>query len=117
MPMNIELQYMYRDFGNFKNYGAVVFGNQSALPITVIDDELIRAFGEDRNFIATDLGLPDLFFKEFAHDPDLDWEMHEFCCVVPTKLPVNDMSKRDIRDLLSKAAAKSSTNDVMAKSS
>ena len=100
--MNVELQYMYRDFGNFKNYGAVVFGNRSAVPITAIHDELGRAFGDDLNFVAADLELPGLFFKEFAHDPDLDWEMHEFCDVVPTDLPVSDTSKRDIQDLLAK---------------
>jgi hypothetical protein len=98
--MNIEFQYMYRDLGNFKNYGSVVFGNKSALSIAAISRALIGSFGEDRNFAASDLGVPNLFFKEFSYDPTLDWEMHEFCSVVRTNLPINDTYKRDIRDLL-----------------
>ena len=30
--MNIEFEYRYRDLGNFKRYGSVVFRNQRACP-------------------------------------------------------------------------------------
>ena len=110
--MNIEFQYMYRDFGNFKNYGAVVFRNQSKLPVAAVNSQLIGALGQDRNFVAADLGVPGLFFKEFAHDPDLDWEMHEFCEVVQTDSPVSDANQRDIQDLLPKLRAPGAASDA-----
>ncbi len=31
--MNVEFQYMYRDFGNFKNYCSIIFGNHRELTI------------------------------------------------------------------------------------
>lgn len=103
--MNVEFQYRYRDFGNFKNYGSVVFGNQSGLPTDEINRGLIQLTGDDETFAASRLGIPEMFFTDFPYNPDLDWEMHEYCRVSPTKLPVNDAQGRDIEELLSQMKA------------
>lgn len=103
--MNIELEYRYRDFGNFKNYGSVVFGNQSNLAIEEVDLAILELVGDDQTFVASRLGIPEMFFTDFPYDPDLDWEMHEYSRVSETDLPINDAQHRDICDLLSQMRA------------
>ncbi len=103
--MNVEFQYRYRDFGNFKRYNSVVFGNQSSLPIDDISRVLLRLTGGDETFVASQFGIPDMFFTEFPYNPNLDWQMHEYCGVSKTELPINDAQKRDIKDLLSQMSA------------
>ncbi|MGA3262411.1 MAG: hypothetical protein ABSC47_00015 [Terracidiphilus sp.] len=103
--MNVEFQYRYRDFGNFKRYGSVVFGNESGLLIDDISRSLLQLTGDDETFAAFRLGIPEIFFTDFPYNPSLDWEMHEYCGVSPTDLPINDAQGRDIGDLLSRMKA------------
>jgi hypothetical protein len=98
--MNVEFEYQYRDLGNFKRHGSVIFGNRNCLPIQKVDLILVDFFGNDRLFLASEIEVPDMFFTEFPFKQDLDWEMHEYCAVSETQLPVNDTRKRDIVDLL-----------------
>ncbi len=98
--MNVEFQYRYRDFGNFKRYNSVIFGNQSDLPIDDISRILLQLTGGDETFVASELGVPEMFFTDFPYNPNLDWHMHEYCGVSKTELPINDAQKRDIKDLL-----------------
>jgi hypothetical protein len=99
--MNIELEYIYRDSGNFKNFGKVVFANKRSLTAKEIHEEVLRAVMPEPFFRASDLGLPDLYFKDFPYDPELDHELHEYRRVSETKEPTNDAADRDITDLLS----------------
>lgn len=98
--MNIEFTYRYRDLGNFKNHGSVIFGNQKDLSVEKIDEVLINLTGENQTFVASRLKIPEMFFADFPYDPELDWEMHEYCGVSVTDLPINDILGRDIDDLI-----------------
>jgi hypothetical protein len=98
--MNVELEYRYRDWGNFKRYGSVVFGNQRSLTIDEISRRVSLASADGQFFNASRCGFPDLFFADFPFDPDLDHDSHEFCSVLETELPVNDAANRDILGLL-----------------
>ncbi len=98
--MNIEFEYLYRDCANFKNFGKVIFANKRSLSAKEIDEELLSAAMPEPFFRASDFGLPDLFFKNFPYDPELDHELHEYRKVSETKKPTNDASDRDITDLL-----------------
>lgn len=100
--MNIELEYLYRDCGNFKNYGKVVFANQRSISAKEIHEKLLSIVMPEPFFRASDLGLPDLFFKDFPYDPELDHELHEYHRVCETEEPPNDAANRDIVDLLFK---------------
>jgi hypothetical protein len=100
LQMNIEFDYLYRDCGNFKNYGKVVFANQRNLSAKEIHERLLGAIMPEPFFRASDLGLPDLFFKNFPYDPELDHEFHEYYRVSETMDPTNDTVGRDITDLL-----------------
>jgi hypothetical protein len=51
--VNIEFEYRYRDYGNFKNYNSVVFGNEKNLAVEEIDSVISRVFGDDRTFEAS----------------------------------------------------------------
>ncbi len=98
--MNIEFRYMYRDMGNFKNYGEVVFGNRLNFNPEEIRKQIFRFLGSDHIIKASDLRIPDLYFKNFPYDPELDHEMHEFFEVSESELPASDAIQRDIADLL-----------------
>jgi len=102
IPMNIEFEYRYRDWGNFKKYGAVVFNNQHRLSIDEVSQRVLCASIEGQFFDASQLGIPELFFHDSPFDPDLDHGMHEFCSVSETGLPADDTPNRDILDLLLK---------------
>jgi hypothetical protein len=91
---------MYRDMGNFKNYGEVVFGNLLNRSSEEIRKQIFRFLGSDHIIKASDLRIPDLFFKNFPYDPELDHEMHEFFEVSESELPASDAEQRDIADFL-----------------
>jgi hypothetical protein len=103
--MNIEFNYRYRDFGNFKRYGSVVFGNRRGITKEEIDEALLRLTGSDQAFRASELAIPEMFFTEFPYSPRLDWEMHEYCGVSETDAEIDDVRLRDIADLLAQMEA------------
>ncbi len=98
--MNIEFEYLYRDCGNFKNFGKVFFVNQHNISAKKIHEKILSIVMPDPFFRASDLRLPDLFFNDFPYDPELDHELHEYYGVCETEEPPNDIAKRDIADLL-----------------
>ena len=100
LQMNIELEYLYRDCGNFKNFGKVVFANKRKLSAEEIHEMLLSTVMPEQFFRASDLGVPDLYFKDFPYDPELDHELHEYHKVSETKEPTDDATERDITDLL-----------------
>lgn len=100
--MNIEFEYRYRDWGNFKRYGSVVFQNQHRLTADEISQRVVRSLTDDQFFDASKLFIPELFFRDSPFDPDLDHGQHEFFSVSETKLAANDALDRDILDLLLK---------------
>jgi hypothetical protein len=74
---NIALEYLYRDSGNNKSYGAAVFSNNSALSLAEIEKRLeVLWVSPDKNFEAEMWGLPTLYFAE--GDEELDHGWHEF---------------------------------------
>ena len=44
--MNIRMDYLYRDAGNYKNWGEVVFSNPSHLPLNHIEKMATEALLE-----------------------------------------------------------------------
>ncbi|MGH9590076.1 MAG: hypothetical protein ACRD25_06755 [Terracidiphilus sp.] len=98
--MNVEFSYRYRDFGNFKRYGSVVFGNRGGISTTEIDQAVLRIIGNEQIFAASELAIPEMYFTEFPYSPRLDWEIHEYCGVSDTDTRINDAEGRDIQDLI-----------------
>ena len=96
--MNVRFEYLYRDAGNFKNWGEIVFSNPKN-----IDIELIKSMAEkvliDKNyFVASKANIPDIHFKEYNEQLDHDWhELHTFQST--EELP-NDPQQRTIEELI-----------------
>lgn len=96
--MNIRFEYLYRDAGNFKNWGEVVFSNPhdvaAEIAASMAENVLIdRAF-----FVASKADVPDLHFPEYNEELDHGW--HEVHAFLPTDEPSNDARARSIDEFL-----------------
>lgn len=73
--MNIKLNYLYRDYSNYKQYGSAVFENPTDISLeeltAIIEIKLI----DGEYFSADQWNVPNLFF-ETRTDDDHIW--HEF---------------------------------------
>ncbi len=98
--MNIEFHYLYRDWGNFKNFGSLVFENRSRLAADEIRRRVESAVNCDRAFVASRLKVPDLFFRNIPYNPEFDHGFHEFFDALETERTPSDPANRDILDLL-----------------
>ena len=86
MP-NIKLSYLYRDSGNYKNFGEIVFDNPSNIPLEIVVDLLMQKLIDGQWFYAKDYCLPDLHFDKW--NEDLDHGFHEFESLEYTHDPPN----------------------------
>jgi hypothetical protein len=82
--MNIKFCYLYRDASNYKQFNEIVFANPNQIPSDKIQAIIRSKLIEECWFIAKDWNVPDLHFKEYSWDNDLDHEWHEFDCVEET---------------------------------
>lgn len=93
--MNLRFEYLYRDAGNFKQWGEVVFTNRDGVSPQDIKDTLSAVAIDGLYFYAHKVGLPDLHFEK--HNSELDHDWHEVADFVPTKnfrrTPLSVMSK------------------------
>lgn len=97
--MNICMEYLYRDAGNYKSWGAVVVANAPD-PMPPTEAEAVaRASLIDGNwFVAASAGVPDLRAAEWDDELDHDWhELHGF---TETARQPDDPRCRDIQELL-----------------
>lgn len=60
--MNVEFQYLYRDSGNYKNCGSIVFKSRSK-NIQSIDEEIRQNLIDGQFFVAKKLNVPELFLR------------------------------------------------------
>jgi len=100
--MTIVFEYLYRDAGNFKNYGDAQFRNDTALPLDQIDERIREALIDGMYFSAEKLGLPTLYFD--VSNEELDHEWHEFDCVREVDDGAN-LPKLDIVEAIERLAA------------
>ena len=98
MIQNIKFKYLYRDFGNYKNVGSVVFPNPDNISIIEVNEELEKAFHQSIFFVAQQIGLQELFFKDFPSDDDISF--HEFDGVEMSDEAPNDLYKRTIKEFV-----------------
>ena len=76
--MNVAFEYLYRDAGNSKNWGEVVFSNPNDIAIGAIIAEAQDALIDGCYFIAEQARVPVLHFGDY--DPELDHGWHEAYC-------------------------------------
>lgn len=96
--MNVRFEYLYRDAGNFKNWGEIVFLNprniNPALAAAMAEKVLI----DHAYFVAAKAGVPDLHFAE--HDEELDHDWHEVHAFHATEDVPNDPQGRDVEEFI-----------------
>ncbi|MBB5022344.1 hypothetical protein [Desulfurispira natronophila] len=96
--MNIWFEYLYRDAGNNKIWGEVVFCNTKTFSTEELET-LIRSSLIDGEFFDPDgLGLPELQFDSW--DSELDHGWYEYNCVATTDNAPTDEKGRDIGDFI-----------------
>jgi hypothetical protein len=97
--MAIVFKYLYRDGGNFKNWGDVCLKNEQGLSVEEIDALIRECLIDEMYFSAEQVGVPTLYFEE--HNEGLDHEWHEYDqvkedherTVSPTDVDVGDFLK------------------------
>jgi len=95
--MAIIFEYLYRDGGNFKNWGEACFKNEQGLSLEEIDARIRECLIDGMYFTAEKVGLPTLYFDE--HNEQLDHEWHEYDRVREGRLG-GDEASRDIKELI-----------------
>lgn len=96
--MSIRFEYLYRDAGNYKNWGEVVFSNTNNLDIQSLKTKLTKFLIDQEFFVAEDVAVPDLHFEQDVIELDHDW--HQFHSFEECKDQPTDAQKRDILDFI-----------------
>lgn len=91
---NIKFVYLYRDGGNFKNWGFCIFRNPDNLPIENIEQRLLASFWQGSLFIAEQVGLPELFHDDYPTIDDICF--HEYVNSELTEEDETDSFRRTI---------------------
>ncbi|MCH8313390.1 MAG: hypothetical protein IID17_10435 [Nitrospinae bacterium] len=96
--MNIRFEYLYRDYGNFKNWGEIVFSNPNDIAVDVVEAMTEKVLIDQTNFVATKANVPDLHFAEYNEQLDHGW--HEFYKCQTTDEAPNDQHNRNIEEFI-----------------
>jgi hypothetical protein len=97
---NAEFSYLYRDGGNYKKFGRVVFSNPDQVACEAIEKALAEAFLEEGLFIADQVRVPEVFLfanGELSFD---DHCYHEFDAIRTTDEEPTDVHLRTIGEFL-----------------
>lgn len=97
--MNVVLEYLYRDAGNYKNWQEVIFTNKAKIPLSKLNEDIKSRLIDGLYFSAEALQLPTAYFDNV--DAELDHNWHEYSECRLTDAPETDLPKRDISDFLS----------------
>lgn len=95
---NIRFSYLYRDAGNYKLFGQVVFGNPENIALGEIRKRINASLIDGEFFEAKKWGLTELKFENYL--PELDHNWCEFEEVTSTYFETTD--KRTMAEFLSK---------------
>lgn len=74
--VNIQLNYLYRDAGNYKKYHSVIFSNPANIDLIELSNIIHSKLIDETWFYADQWNLPDLRPETFDLDTDPTW--HEF---------------------------------------
>lgn len=90
----IQFNYLYRDAGNNKQYGEIVFANSNALLINEIEAIIRENLIEGRYFMPSGWAMPHIY--KFAYDPELDHDWFEYESVEETNKPITDSREVEV---------------------
>lgn len=105
----VRFNYLYRDGANFKSWGEVIFSNSPKILLQTMEERLSRSFLPDGQFIASQIGIPEVFLFHSAKMTSYDHCFHEFfsleSCQGPSTDGFNRSTEKFIGDV-EKAALK-----------
>lgn len=93
---NIKFNYLYRDAGNYKEFGEITFTNKDSKSLEEIEFVIRKNLIEGEFFIPEKWNVPRLSFENYS--PELDHEYHEFESLEVTN--ENPTENSDISSLL-----------------
>jgi hypothetical protein len=96
--MNVLFEYLYRDAGNYKNWGNVIFSNPQNESIEDLILRLRLHLIDETYFVAKKARVPDLHFNDY--DEELDHGWHEFDSLECTSESPTDVAGRDINQFI-----------------
>jgi len=96
--MNVIFEYLYRDAGNFKNWGEVIFSNRNNLDVYYLEKDIRKSILDGEFFNASKVNLPNLRFQNYIDKLDLEW--NEFYEISSSNEKPNDKYERDIREFV-----------------
>lgn len=96
--MNLRFEYLYRDAGNYKNWGDLVFSNKNNRDSDYLEKQARKLLIDGEFFVAEKAAVPDLKFQTHINTLDHDW--HEFHALTPTIEDTNDPYARDITEFI-----------------
>jgi len=93
---HIKFEYLYRDDGNYKTFGEIVFSNPNRLSLEFIIQRIVSNLIEGTWFNPDKWGIPRLSFHQ--HNPfgiyDCLW--YEFVWIYPTNATCTSCSIEDL---------------------
>ncbi len=99
---NIKFSYLYRDSGNYKQYGDAIFSNYSNLDIVEVSRLIKKNLIDGEFFEPLKWSIPLIY--EDKYDPNIDHEWYEFVSIEPTDEETTDV--REIKEFLSQISEK-----------
>lgn len=93
----VKFVYSYCDAGNFRNWSEVIFSNPTGIPLEAIEDTIRKAFVNQEFFIASQVGIPELFFGEVTVD---DVSFHLLEALEYTDNDVSDSNPRTVEEFM-----------------
>lgn len=96
--MNIRFEYLYRDAGNFKNWGELVFKNKDNHNIHNLEKQARNVLIDNEYFVADKANIPNLQFQEHIEALDHNW--HEFHSFQLSTSRADDSCGRDILEFI-----------------
>ncbi|MGA2429480.1 MAG: hypothetical protein ABSH13_13355 [Candidatus Acidiferrum sp.] len=97
---NVKFNYLYRDAGNYKNWGEIVFSNPDRRSINAMTKALADAFLQDGIFVAHQIRVPEIFLFDTGDATSDDHCFHEFDAVESTLEHPTDRHRRSISEFV-----------------
>lgn len=97
--MNIKFNYLYRDAGNYKEFGSVVFTVANQTDLGCLDRKIRDALIDREFFVAGAVNVPNL--QKLPWDDEIDHSWHEYEGLEFTNEPCDDHAQRDIDTFVS----------------
>lgn len=100
MVQYVRFNYLYRDAGNYKSWGELVFPNPENLDIKEIDAQLRKCFEREAFFIADQVDVPNVFIFATENLNSDDHCYHEYAEVESIVSLESEVENRTIKEFL-----------------